>query len=125
MAADCRPAADLVRTRPTVGGRHGVLVENGGTVKHLVWLIRLAGLFVLLGLVAACAGSVGAPAPKVEPAAKADAYTGGPRLAFDNQSVDFGQVPYQKEVTATFHVKNVGDQKLTIGKTDVKVVQGC
>ena len=94
-------------------------------MRHLVWLTRLVGLFVLLGLVAACASAAGASGPKTEPAAKVDAYTGGPRLAFDNQTVDFGQVPFQKEVKATFQVKNVGDQKLTISKTDVKVVQGC
>lgn len=89
-------------------------------------VIRLAGLFVLLGLVAACASAAaGASGPKTEPAPKVDAYMGGPRLAFDNQSVDFGQVPFQKEVKATFQVRNVGDQKLTIGKADVKVAQGC
>lgn len=89
-------------------------------------LIRLAGLFVLLGLVAACASvAAGSSAPKAQPAPKVDAYTGGPRLAFENQSIDFGEVPYQKDVKASFQVKNVGDQKLTVKKTDVKVVQGC
>jgi HYDIN/CFA65/VesB family protein len=89
-------------------------------------LFALLGLLALVGLVAACASSAaGSSAPKVQPAPKVDAYTGGPRLAFDNQSVDFGPVPYNKEVKATYQVKNVGDQKLTIKNVDVKTVQGC
>jgi hypothetical protein len=84
--------------------------------------IGLLVLVVLVGLVAACASSA---APKVEPAPTAEKFTGGPRLAVNNRLVDYGDVPFDKEVRATFQVKNVGDQRLLIRKVDVKTVQGC
>lgn len=90
--------------------------------------VGLAFLLVLLGLVAACASSLAGASssgPKVEPAPTVDSYAGGPRLVFDNKSIDFGAVPFNKEVKASFQVRNVGDQKLTIGKVDTKIVQGC
>ena len=86
-------------------------------------LRRYIGLLVVLaGLVAACAGSA---APKVEPAPTVGKFTGGPRLAVNDKLVDYGEVPYNREVRAVFQVTNVGDQRLLIRKVDVKTVQGC
>ncbi len=86
---------------------------------------RCVGLLVLAalaGLVAACASSA---APKVQPAPTVAAFSGGPRLAVNDKIVDYGDVPFNKEVKATFQVKNVGDKRLEIKKVDVKTVQGC
>jgi hypothetical protein len=50
----------------------------------------------------------------------------GPRLAVDQEKIDFGQVPVEKLVKATFQVKNVGDAPLQIlNQPQVRVVQGC
>ena len=78
-------------------------------------------LLALLTLaLAACSGG-----PSAEPAAKVDSYTGGPRLALDNRSIDQGDVAYNQEVKATFVLANVGDAPLRIEKVDVKTLEGC
>jgi hypothetical protein len=84
--------------------------------------IGLLVLFVLAGLVASCAGPSG---PRAEPAPTVTKFSGGPRLAVDNRVVDYGSVPFNREVKASFQVSNVGDQRLTIRKVDVKTIQGC
>ncbi len=88
-------------------------------MRRYVGLLLLA---VLAGLVAACASSAG---PKVEPAPTVGAFSGGPRLAVNDKLVDYGDVPFNKEVRATFQVKNVGDKRLELKKVDVETVQGC
>ena len=96
-----------------------------GLATRIRRLLGLLGLLILLGLVAACSATTAASGPNVTPAPRVDGYTGGPRLALDNQSIDYGSVPYNKEVKANFQVKNVGDRRLTVKKVDVKAVQGC
>jgi hypothetical protein len=52
--------------------------------------------------------------------------TGSPKLSVDRDSIDFGKVPLDIPVKATFKLKNVGDQPLTIkGEPRVEVVRGC
>jgi hypothetical protein len=84
--------------------------------------IGLVLLLVLAGLVAACAGSSG---PRAEPAPTVTKFSGGPRLALDNRTVDYGNVVFNQEVKATFQLSNVGDQRLSIRKVDIKTIQGC
>ena len=85
-------------------------------------LIGLA-LVVLVGLaVAACASNA---APKVDQGKAVQPYAGGPRLALEQRSIDYGKVQFNQQVSATFDAKNVGDRPLTIQKVDVKTVQGC
>jgi hypothetical protein len=51
---------------------------------------------------------------------------GGARLSVDRTSIDFGRVPLDIPVKATFQFKNVGDQPLTIkGEPRVELVRGC
>lgn len=52
-------------------------------------------------------------------------YTGGPRLAVDRTLVDHGSVAYNHEVRATYRLKNVGDQLLTLQQPSVEVAEGC
>lgn len=82
--------------------------------------VGVAVLALLAVLLAACGA-----APSVDPAPKVGSYQGGPRLALDNKSLDFGNVSYNQEVKATFNLKNVGDQPLRIEKVDVKTLEGC
>lgn len=52
--------------------------------------------------------------------------TGRPSLVADRQQIDFGKVPLDIPVKATFKLTNVGDQPLQIlNQPMVEVKQGC
>jgi len=52
--------------------------------------------------------------------------TGQPKLAVDQQKIDFGKVPLDIPIKATFKLSNVGDQPLQIlNQPVVEVKQGC
>ena len=58
--------------------------------------------------------------------AMAAEYKGGPRLAVDRDLVDFGNVRFEKFVTARFRLRNVGDQPLRLAMDPrVEAVEGC
>lgn len=59
------------------------------------------------------------PAPTVVASGK------GPRIAFTNKEIDFGDVQFEDVVRATFDFRNVGNEPLKILKTRVDVVEGC
>jgi hypothetical protein len=49
-----------------------------------------------------------------------------PRLAVDQKQMDFGKVPLDIPLKATFKLSNVGDQPLQIlNQPVVEVKQGC
>jgi hypothetical protein len=53
-------------------------------------------------------------------------FTGGPRLALDTDTIDFGRVRFERMVTARFTVRNVGDKTLHLAANPpVEVVEGC
>ncbi len=50
----------------------------------------------------------------------------GSKIAFMEDSVDFGQVPYDRKVTHTFHFKNEGTSPLVLAThVSSKVIKGC
>jgi hypothetical protein len=50
----------------------------------------------------------------------------GPRLQVDTERIDFGTQPFDKMVTASFQIQNVGDQVLTLdASAPVQVLEGC
>ncbi len=52
--------------------------------------------------------------------------SGQPKLAVDREQIDFGKVPLDVPVKATFKLSNVGDQPLQIvSQPVVEVKQGC
>lgn len=54
------------------------------------------------------------------------AFKGGPRIAVDRDSYDFGYVPVEKERRYTFTIRNVGDQVLRLEKQPlIKTLEGC
>lgn len=68
----------------------------------------------------------------IRPSAPADTSTNttpaadAPRLVVDRQQIDFGQVPLDIPVKATFQLSNVGGQPLQIvSQPIVEVKQGC
>jgi len=50
---------------------------------------------------------------------------GGPAMAFDAKSVDFGDVPLDTPVSYAFEFANVGDATLQIEDVQVKTLEGC
>jgi hypothetical protein len=93
---------------------------GGRRIPPVLWigvaglLLVVAGLFLLLR-------------PSTDAAtATAPEFTGGAKLAVDQQKINFGTVPLGKPVKATFRLTNVGDQQLVIeGKPQVEVKEGC
>ncbi len=49
----------------------------------------------------------------------------GARISVDSDTVDFGRVPLDKEVTHAFRIKNAGTSNLNLTNVSIKVVQGC
>jgi len=52
--------------------------------------------------------------------------SGSPSLKVDQETIDFGDVPVNQMVTATFQLTNTGDQPLRFSKPPtVEVKEGC
>ncbi len=84
-----------------------------------VW-IGIGGLLLVLAGIAFLAR------PGTQAAAVAPQVTGQARLAVDQDKIDFGTVPLNKTVQATFKLTNVGDKPLKIlGNPTVQVLKGC
>ncbi len=60
--------------------------------------------------------------PGASPIAK---FSGGPRLSFDKDSVDLGEVPLDIPINYAFRFKNVGNAPLNIVDTQSKALVGC
>jgi len=85
--------------------------------------------FLLPGLLAV-AVAVGAGTwfflQKSSPQVVAAEYTGGPRLAVDKDFIDFGNVRFEKFVTANFRLRNIGNQPLRLAMDrTVEAIEGC
>ena len=88
--------------------------------------LGLVGVLALAGYLASGAGRGGsAQGSSAGVNWSAPAYSGGPRLAVDRTTVDDGTVPYGHEVEATYRLKNVGDQALTLRQPAVEALEGC
>jgi hypothetical protein len=79
-------------------------------------LVIIIGIVLLLSNPGRGASGSGSPAQ----------VTGQPKLALDREQINFGKVPLDKTVKATFQVSNIGDQPLQIlGEPMVEVRAGC
>ena len=66
------------------------------------------------------------PAIGASTATSAPAGTGRPQLVVDQEQIDFGSVPVNKMVKASFKLTNAGDTPLTLSVPPVaQVVEGC
>lgn len=86
-------------------------------MRALIVVIPLALLAVLL--TAAC------EEPPLPASAPAQGSASGARISVDKESVDFGQVPLDKEVKTVFNIKNVGSDTLTLRDVRIRLVEGC
>lgn len=94
-------------------------------------MIAVTGLVAVIVIVGAVLLSRGLPTTSAQTALvgpggwTVTSYTGGPRLAVDRTVVDEGNVAYEHTVTATYRLKNVGDQPLNLQKPTVQTLEGC
>ena len=64
--------------------------------------------------------------PEILRAAAVQPYQGGPRLAVDEDTYDYGKVKLEDWVEPVYHIKNVGDAPLSInGLPVVRTLAGC
>jgi hypothetical protein len=85
------------------------IVAGGGLLVVIIGVVWLATLG---------RGSSGSSSPAQ--------VTGQPKLAVDRQQIDFGKVPLDIPVKATFQLSNVGGQPLQIlNQPVVEAKQGC
>jgi hypothetical protein len=78
-------------------------------------------LMIVIGIVLLTSGGRGSSGDS-----SALQVAGRPALAVDRQEVNFGKVPLDKPVKATFTLTNIGDQPLQIlNQPVVEVKQGC
>ncbi|HEX9117196.1 MAG TPA: DUF1573 domain-containing protein [Anaerolineae bacterium] len=94
---------------------------NRRGVPAVAW-VALGGLvFVLVGLLLtrqSLSSTAAAPART--------RVAGKPSLAVDRETIDFGRLPLDKPVTATFKLTNLGDKPLKLAEVPaVQVVKGC
>lgn len=104
---------------PKIGKNHAAPVP-----QRTPWLLIAGGAAVLLVLL----GLVFVLRPSAPAATSSGATPSGdaPRLAVDRQQIDFGQVPLDIPVRATFTLSNEGGQPLQIvSQPIVEVKQGC
>jgi hypothetical protein len=81
---------------------------------------------VVVGIGIALVGVVLAllSASKQPPATESVA--GAPRLAVDQDRIDYGNVKFNTPIQTVFHVRNLGDQPLKIlEEPQVELVEGC
>lgn len=104
------PKGGRIDTPPTRRSRLPLYLAAGGAL-----LVIIVGVVLLAN---PGRGSSGSSAPAQ--------VAGQPRLAVDQQKIDFGKVPLDIPVKATFQLSNVGDQPLQIlNQPVVEVKQGC
>ncbi len=98
-----------------VQGRRSPEPRRSGTfIAAALGVLVLAALGTWFWL-----GREGAPAA-------APLYRGGPRLAVDTDNIDLGTWHFDRMASATFNLRNVGDQPLKLAANPrVEVAEGC
>ena len=107
---------------------------------HRRWLRQIGGVavaLVALGIVVLAVvgmtkggGSENTARSEITPVVEEQstqtaARAGGPAMAFDATSVDFGDVPLDTPVSNAFPFANMGDATLQIEDVQVKTLEGC
>ncbi|OGO42336.1 MAG: hypothetical protein A2Z04_08890 [Chloroflexi bacterium RBG_16_57_9] len=93
-------------------------------------ILIMLGAALLAVLMAACGGAstpaTSATQPAGAPPATRPQAVKGPRIAFESDTYDFGDMQFNKPAEYTFKFRNAGDAPLVIqGDPPVKAVQGC
>ena len=92
--------------------------RNQGNASRFPLFLVLGGAAILI------ITAILAFQPKPEP--YTPEVTGKPSLQVDQEQIDFGDVKLGKTVTASFKLKNVGDQPLRFSEAPyIEVREGC
>jgi len=113
------------KTRTT---RRRWLRQIGGGVAVVVMLGAIA--LAVVGMTKGGGSENSARQPEITPIVEEQSTAtaprqGGPAMAFDVTSVDFGDVPLNKSVSYAFPFANTGDATLQIEDVQVKTPEGC
>jgi hypothetical protein len=88
--------------------------------RRRLWIQGVIGLVFVAGV------AIWAAVPRDGATGEPALHRGGPRLAIDQELIDFGAVRYNQFVEARFRLKNVGDQPLRLpASPPIEVVEGC
>lgn len=94
---------------------------NSSTGKRPWWVwvgLAVVGLVAVVAVLAWQTGKSAAPDT-------VDA-GGTPKLQVDQTSIDFGDVPVNKQVKASFTLRNAGDQTLVLSHSPTaELIEGC
>ena len=103
------PQSRKVKTSPPKRSRLPLYVAGGALLAIVIGVVLLSSL-------GGGASGTGSPAQ----------VSGQPKLAVDREQIDFGKVPLDVPVKATFKLSNIGEQPLQIvNQPVVEVKQGC
>ena len=105
--------------------RQRQLLKIGATVVGLAVVVTAAVIFTTGGDESSPSSTAQQPSTSAAATWSTEPFSGGPRLAVDRVVHDEGLVAYGHEVNATFQLKNVGDQPLTLGEMSVNTLEGC
>jgi len=95
-------------------------ITDRGTLSPPIIILIAIGALLLVG-----AGYLIFPKDDVDPNYVPEV-TGGPSLKADKELIDFGDVPLNKTVAASFLLTNVGDKTLKFtGSPYIEVKEGC
>lgn len=108
-------------------GRKGSTRKTGRAAgRRRSWLLPVIIALVTVGIATGFALTQRGSGDQTSSAAwSSESHQGGARLAVDRTEVDDGAVRYGQQVKATFRLKNVGDQLLTLRKPTVETLEGC
>lgn len=103
---------------------------TGATLVATAVLTVIAGIILLVVVEGARGG--GGPGTDFEPGitetqskSGGEPFQGGPRLHFPVESIDFGVVPLNTDVSYAFAMTNVGDAEAQIDDVKVRILEGC
>lgn len=81
----------------------------------LIWIFVIAAVLLVAGVLTWAMGTSTRATVKV-----------GPRLSVDKERIDFGRMPFEKQVRAEFKITNVGDNTLTLdASAPIQALEGC
>jgi len=69
--------------------------------------------------------SSGSNATGLTPATEMQATQGTPQLVVDRTEIDYGDVAYGQQVSASYQLTNTGDGVLVIEEPTIKTLEGC
>lgn len=116
--------------RRSAGKFIGTAGRPGFGKRFIAMTAALAGVLLTLTIIAGCGGdqksdtATGSADQKTEAATILPADSGG-RMQIAETSYDFGSVPVDQNVEHSFTIRNTGSGPLSLGKLDVKRLEGC